>query len=440
MTTPRTLFDKIWDAHVVAQEEGGPAVLYVDLHLIHEVTSPQAFTMLRERGLPVRRPERTVATMDHATPTDRPDLTLADAVAVRQLRQLAENCAEFGIRLYDMESAERGIVHVLGPEQGLTQPGMTIVCGDSHTSTHGAFGALAFGIGTSEVAHVLASQCLLQARPKTFLVNFEGELQPGVTAKDMILALIARIGVGGGKGHVFEYAGSAVRALSMEERMTLCNMSIEAGARAGLLAPGLFDRLEQALRIIRADQPAPPAQIELDRVQARHAPEHPAGEQPQAPAVVPGVADRSRRAHRPKGHLAADQPRPAGRRDAALVHAHRERVHQHQRQGDKAQHRPHDDTGAAPALAGGPPKRRQQHHREPQRPADQHPRLRVFVDHVVHHPAFALRIGGILALRRPGAKRRSAVAPRPRTGYTAAMRCAWPGAALRTTCGGVAPC
>ena len=237
MTTPHTLFDKIWDAHVVAQEEGGPAVLYVDLHLIHEVTSPQAFTMLRERGLPVRRPERTVATMDHATPTDRPDLTLADAVAVRQLRQLAENCAEFGIRLYDMESAERGIVHVLGPEQGLTQPGMTIVCGDSHTSTHGAFGALAFGIGTSEVAHVLASQCLLQARPKTFLVNFEGELQPGVTAKDMILALIARIGVGGGKGHVFEYAGSAVRALSMEERMTLCNMSIEAGARAGLIAP-----------------------------------------------------------------------------------------------------------------------------------------------------------------------------------------------------------
>ena len=237
MTQPRTLFDKILDAHVVAQEEGGPAVLYVDLHLIHEVTSPQAFTMLRERGLRVRRPERTVATMDHATPTDRPDLSLADTIAVRQLNQLAQNCADFGIRLYDMASAERGIVHVLGPEQGLTQPGMTIVCGDSHTSTHGAFGALAFGIGTSEVAHVLASQCLLQARPKTFLVNFDGELQPGVTAKDMILALIARIGVGGGTGHVFEYAGSAVRALSMEERMTLCNMSIEAGARAGMVAP-----------------------------------------------------------------------------------------------------------------------------------------------------------------------------------------------------------
>jgi 3-isopropylmalate/(R)-2-methylmalate dehydratase large subunit len=237
MTTPQTLFDKIWDAHVVSQEEGGPAVLYADLHLIHEVTSPQAFTMLRERGLRVRRPERTVATMDHATPTNRPDLALAEPIAVRQLSQLADNCAEFGIRLYDMDSAERGIVHVLGPEQGLTQPGMTIVCGDSHTSTHGAFGALAFGIGTSEVAHVLASQCLLQARPKTFLVKFEGQLQPGVTAKDMILALIARIGVGGGTGHVLEYAGPAVRALSMEERMTLCNMSIEAGARAGMVAP-----------------------------------------------------------------------------------------------------------------------------------------------------------------------------------------------------------
>jgi 3-isopropylmalate/(R)-2-methylmalate dehydratase large subunit len=237
MTTPRTLFNKIWDTHVVSQEEGGPAVLYADLHLIHEVTSPQAFTMLRERGLRVRRPERTVATMDHATPTNRPDLALAEPIAVRQLSQLADNCAEFGIRLYDMDSAERGIVHVLGPEQGLTQPGMTIVCGDSHTSTHGAFGALAFGIGTSEVAHVLASQCLLQARPKTFLVKFEGQLQPGVTAKDMILALIARIGVGGGTGHVLEYAGPAVRALSMEERMTLCNMSIEAGARAGMVAP-----------------------------------------------------------------------------------------------------------------------------------------------------------------------------------------------------------
>jgi 3-isopropylmalate/(R)-2-methylmalate dehydratase large subunit len=237
MTQPRTLVDKIWDAHGVAQEDGGPAVLYVDLHLIHEVTSPQAFTMLRERGLRVRRPERTVATMDHATPTNRPDLALAEAISVRQLNQLAQNCAEFGIRLYDMESAERGIVHVLGPEQGLTQPGMTIVCGDSHTSTHGAFGALAFGIGTSEVAHVLASQCLLQARPKTFVVEFEGQLQPGVTAKDMILALIARIGVGGGTGHVLEYAGPAVCALSMEERMTLCNMSIEAGARAGMIAP-----------------------------------------------------------------------------------------------------------------------------------------------------------------------------------------------------------
>ncbi|MDX1664004.1 MAG: 3-isopropylmalate dehydratase large subunit [Candidatus Promineifilaceae bacterium] len=237
MSYPQTLFDKIWERHVVAQEAGGPAILYVDLHLIHEVTSPQAFAVLRERGLQVRRPERTVATMDHATPTDRPDLALADALAVRQLQQLAQNCRAFGIRLYDLESAERGIVHVIGPELGLTQPGMTIVCGDSHTSTHGAFGALAFGIGTSEVAHVLATQCLLQEKPKNFLVNFAGRLQPGVTAKDMILALIAEIGVAGGAGHIFEYAGSAVRALSMEGRMTLCNMSIEAGARAGMIAP-----------------------------------------------------------------------------------------------------------------------------------------------------------------------------------------------------------
>jgi 3-isopropylmalate/(R)-2-methylmalate dehydratase large subunit len=236
-TEAKTLFDKIWDAHVVTQQEGGPVVLYVDLHLIHEVTSPQAFAMLRERGLTVRRPERTVATMDHATPTQGDGLALADALAVRQLRQLATNCREFGIRLYDMESERRGIVHVIGPELGLSRPGMTIVCGDSHTSTHGAVGALAFGIGTSEVAHVLASQCLLQYRPKTFLVRFEGRLQPGVTAKDMILALIAHIGIGGGTGHVFEYAGPAVRRLTMEARMTLCNMSIEGGARAGLVAP-----------------------------------------------------------------------------------------------------------------------------------------------------------------------------------------------------------
>ncbi len=234
---PRTLFEKIWDNHAIVQEPDSPAVLYIDLHLVHEVTSPQAFTGLRQRGLRVRRPDRTVATMDHSTPTTGLSLPMFDTQAAAQLNQLSENCREFGIRLFDMDSPERGIVHVIGPEQGFTQPGMTIVCGDSHTSTHGAFGALAFGIGTSEVEHVLATQCLLQYRPKTFLVNFDGQLAPGVTAKDMILALIAEIGVGGGTGHVFEYAGSAVRGLSMEGRMTLCNMSIEGGARAGMVAP-----------------------------------------------------------------------------------------------------------------------------------------------------------------------------------------------------------
>lgn len=233
----QTLFEKVWQKHVVAQEPHAPAVLYIDLHLVHEVTSPQAFSGLRSKGLKIRRPERTVATMDHSTPTLGLSLSLVDDMAAKQIRQFQDNCQDFGIRLYDMDSNERGIVHVVGPEQGFTQPGMTIVCGDSHTSTHGAFGALAFGIGTSEVEHVLATQCLLQYRPKTCRVNFDGELQPGVTAKDMILALIAEIGIGGGTGFVFEYAGSAVRALSMEARMTLCNMSIEGGARAGMIAP-----------------------------------------------------------------------------------------------------------------------------------------------------------------------------------------------------------
>ena len=234
---PKTLFEKIWDNHVVAQEPDSPAVLYIDLHLVHEVTSPQAFSGLRQKSLTVRRPDHTVATMDHSTPTLGLSLSLVDDMAAVQIRQFQANCRDFGIPLYDLENEERGIVHVVGPEQGYTQPGMTIVCGDSHTSTHGAFGALAFGIGTSEVEHVLATQCLLQYKPKTCRVNFEGELQPGVTAKDMILALIAEIGIGGGTGYVFEYAGSAVQALDMEGRMTLCNMTIEAGARAGLIAP-----------------------------------------------------------------------------------------------------------------------------------------------------------------------------------------------------------
>jgi len=234
---PKTLFEKVWQSHVVAQEPDSPSVLYIDLHLVHEVTSPQAFSGLRQKGLGVRRPDRTVATMDHSTPTMGLSLSLVDDMAAKQIRQFQTNCQDFGVPLYDMDSDERGIVHVVGPEQGFTQPGMTIVCGDSHTSTHGAFGALAFGIGTSEVEHVLATQCLLQYRPKTCLVKFEGQLQPGVTSKDMILALIAEIGIGGGTGYVFEYAGSAVRALDMEARMTLCNMSIEGGARAGMIAP-----------------------------------------------------------------------------------------------------------------------------------------------------------------------------------------------------------
>jgi len=237
MTEPQTLFQKIWNNHVVAQEAASPAVLYVDLHLVHEVTSPQAFTGLRRRGLRVRRPEKTVATADHSIPTHDRSLPIADEMCARQITQLEVNCRDFGITLYGMGSPHQGIVHVIGPELGFTQPGHTIVCGDSHTSTHGAFGALAFGIGTSEVEHVLATQCLLQRQPQTFEVRVEGQLGPGVSAKDIILALIARIGIGGGTGHVIEYTGSAIRALSMEERMTICNMSIEGGARAGLIAP-----------------------------------------------------------------------------------------------------------------------------------------------------------------------------------------------------------
>ena len=233
---PQTLFEKVWNSHVVAQQPDSPAVLYIDLHLVHEVTSPQAFTGLRQRGLKVRRPDKTVATLDHSIPT-LPGARPVDELAARQIQQMEDNAREFGLRIHDQRSPQRGIVHVIGPELGLTQPGMTIVCGDSHTATHGAFGALAFGIGTSEVEHVLAAQCLLQRRPRTYEVKVEGRLLAGVSAKDIILALIARIGVGGGTGHVFEYTGSAIRGLSMEERMTVCNMSIEGGARAGMVAP-----------------------------------------------------------------------------------------------------------------------------------------------------------------------------------------------------------
>jgi 3-isopropylmalate/(R)-2-methylmalate dehydratase large subunit len=233
---PKTLAEKLWDAHVVRSADGEPDLLYIDLHLVHEVTSPQAFDGLRTAGRPVRRPDLTIATEDHNTPTDNL-LTIADPVSRTQIETLRKNCADFGVRLHPLGDAQQGVVHVLGPQIGLTQPGMTIVCGDSHTSTHGAFGSLAFGIGTSEVEHVLATQTLPQARPRTMAVNVVGELAPGVTAKDLILALITQVGTGGGRGHVVEYRGATIRELSMEGRMTVSNMSIEWGARAGIIAP-----------------------------------------------------------------------------------------------------------------------------------------------------------------------------------------------------------
>jgi 3-isopropylmalate/(R)-2-methylmalate dehydratase large subunit len=233
---PRTLSEKVWDAHVVRTADGEPDLLYIDLHLLHEVTSPQAFDGLRMSGRRVRRPELTIATEDHNTPTDNL-ITIADPISRTQIETLRKNCADFGVRLHSLGHAQQGIVHVIGPQLGLTQPGMTIVCGDSHTSTHGAFGALAFGIGTSEVEHVLATQTLPQPRPKTMAVTVTGELPYGVTAKDLILALIAKVGTGGGRGHVVEYRGPAVEKLSMEGRMTVSNMSIEWGAKAGMVAP-----------------------------------------------------------------------------------------------------------------------------------------------------------------------------------------------------------
>ncbi len=233
----QTMFDKIWDNHVVASADRGPSLLYIDLHLVHEVTSPQAFDGLRANGRTVRRPDKTFATMDHNIPTLGRNLPIADAISARQVETLAKNAAEFGIELYDLSSPQQGIVHVIGPELGLTQPGKTIVCGDSHTSTHGALGALAFGIGTSEVEHVLATQCLWQNKPHTMAIRVDGRIPAGVTAKDLILHIIGTIGTAGATGYVIEYCGEAVRSLSMEGRMTVCNMSIEAGARAGMVAP-----------------------------------------------------------------------------------------------------------------------------------------------------------------------------------------------------------
>ena len=255
---PRTIVEKIWDTHQVrAETSDTPGILYVDLHLIHEVTTPQAFSELRARGLKVRCPERVLATLDHSTPTSPSDADGTRAYitpeAKHQVDQLEANCAEFGIELNGWDSEHRGIVHVMGPELGATQPGMTIVCGDSHTATHGAFGALAFGIGTTEVGHVLATQSLLQRKPKTMAIHVDGKLRPGISAKDLILHIIGQIGVGGGTGHVIEYCGPTIEALSMEERMTVCNMSIEAGARAGLIAPDqvTFDWLRGRLRAPR---------------------------------------------------------------------------------------------------------------------------------------------------------------------------------------------
>ncbi|MCP3973360.1 MAG: 3-isopropylmalate dehydratase large subunit, partial [bacterium] len=246
MSAPKTLLDNVWDDHVVRSGEGEPDLLYIDLHLLHEVTSPQAFESLRIHGRQVRRPELTLATMDHGVPTEGRELGISDPLSRIQIEALIANCERTGITLYGLDDPRQGIVHVIGPEQGVTQPGMTIVCGDSHTATHGAFGALAFGIGTSEVEHVLATQTLPQLKPKAMAINVTGKLGVGVTAKDIILGIIATIGVGGGTGYVIEYRGDTIESLSMEGRMTICNMSIEAGARAGLIAPDdkTFDYLE----------------------------------------------------------------------------------------------------------------------------------------------------------------------------------------------------
>ena len=249
---PRTMFQKIWDKHLVHQQSPSQCLLYIDLHLVHEVTSPQAFEGLRLAGRKVRRPELTIATQDHNVPTTNRSLPIADPISRQQIETLRNNCGEFGVRLYDLDSINQGIVHVIGPELGLTQPGMTIVCGDSHTATHGAFGSLAFGIGTSEVEHVLATQTLLQSQPRTCELRFDGRLARGVTAKDLILYLIGELGTAGGTGYVLEYTGEAIRALSMEQRMTVCNMSIEAGARAGMIAPD-----EQTFAYLRGKQFAP---------------------------------------------------------------------------------------------------------------------------------------------------------------------------------------
>jgi 3-isopropylmalate/(R)-2-methylmalate dehydratase large subunit len=268
-TQPRTLFEKIWNSHIVHEEPGRQTILYVDLHLVHEVTSPQAFESLRLAGRTVRRPKRTLSTVDHNVPTTDRSLPILDSISKQQIDTLRANCRQFGITLYDIDDVRQGIVHVIGPEQGYTQPGMTIVCGDSHTSTHGAFGALAFGIGTSEVEHVLATQTLLQTKPKTLELRVDGRLSPGVTAKDVILYLIGQISTSGGVGYCVEYTGEVVRSLSMENRMTVCNMSIEGGARAGMVAPD-----EKTYEYLRG-RPQVPANFEAAVAEWRKLPTDP---------------------------------------------------------------------------------------------------------------------------------------------------------------------
>ncbi len=320
---PQTLSEKVWDRHLVHSAADEPDLLFIDLHLVHEVTSPQAFDGLRLAGRTVRRPDLTVATADHNVPTTDIDKPVADPVSAKQLEALAANCAEFGITCYPMGNANQGIVHVIGPELGLTLPGMTIVCGDSHTSTHGAFGALAFGIGTSEVEHVLATQTLPQMRPKTMAVEIDGALPAGVTAKDIVLAVIGTIGTGGGTGHVIEYRGSAIRALCMEGRMTVCNMSIEAGARAGLVAPD-----DTTFAYLEGRPHAPKGAVWEQALEDWRAPRHRRGRRL-----------RQDRAHRRRptgspGHL-GDEPGP-GR----LHRRHRARSRQLHRRGRPARRRP----------------------------------------------------------------------------------------------------
>ena len=314
------MLDKIWDEHVVHADDQGPAIIYVDLHLVHEVTSPQAFEGLRINKRPVRQPSRTLATPDHNVPTSDRSLPIADPISRKQIETLRENCAEFGIQLFDIGDVRQGIVHVIGPENGYTQPGMTIVCGDSHTATHGAFGALAFGIGTSEVEHVLATQTLLQFKPKTFELRVDGALPQGVTAKDMILYLIGQIGTAGGTGYVLEYTGDCMRALSMEERMTVCNMSIEAGARAGMIAPDdvtfdyLRSRPESPRKILMPRSSAggicPPMKAKLRQVQRLSRERHP---------TTSDLGNESRPSHQ------RHRQRPRSQRISAIRHSKSQR-------------------------------------------------------------------------------------------------------------------